>query len=119
MEILEWISAGVGVVGLAVIVWGTLLTLVRWCRLEAQQVSGKNICHERELMRHHFGSYLLLGLEFLVGADIIRTVTKPTLEEMAILASIVGVRTVLSFFLNRDLSRHTCGMQEEGGGEPS
>jgi hypothetical protein len=41
-----------------------LLTLVRWWRLEAQQVRGKNICHERELMRRKFSAQ---NIETCVG----------------------------------------------------
>jgi uncharacterized membrane protein len=58
---------------------------------------------EREAVRHQLGSYLLLGLEFLIAADIIRTVSHPTLSDMAILASIVAIRTVISYFLDREI----------------
>ena len=48
--------------------------------------------------RQRLGQTILLGLELLVAADILRTVaTSPTLTSVAILASIVGIRTFLSF----------------------
>ena len=109
MKILEYISLGIGVGGVAVIVWGALRSLVVWVYLEVIQARGENICQKREILRHHFGSYLLLGLEFLVAADVVHTVIKPSLHEVAILASIVGIRTVLGFFLNREIASHTCG----------
>ena len=50
-----------------------------------------------------FVSYLLLGLEFLIASDILKTVVDPTLDELAILGGVVVVRTVLSVFLNKEI----------------
>ena len=38
-----------------------------------------------------------------ISADIIRTVINPTLEELVILGSMVAIRTVISFFLNKEM----------------
>ena len=54
-------------------------------------------------LRADFGSYLLLGLEFLIASDILKTVVDPTLDELAILGGVVIVRTVLSVFLNKEI----------------
>jgi uncharacterized membrane protein len=104
MEIVVYIYTGIGITGMAIIVWGVVLTVGRVLRLEYSQIKGRVICREREALRHQLGSYLLLGLEFLIAADIIRTVTDPTLEEMAILGGIVAIRTVLSYFLDREMA---------------
>jgi uncharacterized membrane protein len=54
--------------------------------------------------RHALGRAILLGLEFLVAADIIRTVSEvPTLEKVIVLAVIVLIRTFLSFTLEVEL----------------
>ena len=108
MTILDYFSFGIGAVGFVIIVWGALLGTVSFVKLEVVQVRGGNICHRREMIRHHFGSYILLGLEFLVAADIIHTIIKPSLHEMAVLGSIVAIRTILSFFLTRELATHSC-----------
>jgi uncharacterized membrane protein len=55
--------------------------------------------------RRDLGRGILLGLELLVAADIIRTVAvSPTLESVAVLAGIVLVRTILSFILELELT---------------
>lgn len=57
-------------------------------------------------MRHRVGRAILLGLEVLVGGDIIRTVAeRPTLESVAVLGGIVAIRTFLSFTLEVELQR--------------
>lgn len=54
--------------------------------------------------RQEVGKAVLLGLEFLVAADIIRTVAvEPTFQSVGVLAIIVAVRTFLSFTLDVEL----------------
>ena len=54
--------------------------------------------------RQRLGRAIILGLEFLVAADILRTIsTDPTLREVAILGGIVLIRTFLSFSLEVEL----------------
>lgn len=55
-------------------------------------------------LRQNLGRAILLGLEFLVAADIIRTVsTIPTLRQVAVLGAIVAIRTFLSFTLEVEI----------------
>jgi uncharacterized membrane protein len=61
--------------------------------------------HVYHRFRQDVGRGILLGLELLVAADIIRTVAiSPTLESVAVLAGIVAVRTVLSFILEVEVT---------------
>ena len=103
MEVLHYISLSIGIIGIAVIVWGVIRTLVHGVILEFTKCSLKHTCCEREGLRREFGSYLLLALEFLIAADIVGTISNPTLKEVAVLGSIVAIRTVISFFLNREI----------------
>lgn len=98
------ISTTIGIAAISIITWGAILVFIRFVKLEISLFKGKKTYFERAILRHNFGSYLLLGLEFLIAADIILTITHPTLEEIAILASIVGIRTVISYFLDRELA---------------
>jgi len=106
MNILENISFVVGIIAIAIIVWGVVLGLIGVFKNEFYRFRAKhtktNTLHQ---IRHKVGSYLLLGLEFLIAADIIRTIIEPTLEELAILGSIVVIRTIISYFLEREIGR--------------
>jgi len=113
--LVEHISLVIGVIGLTVILWGVLLGVLRLLRLEWASLSGRNILVEREDLRHHLGYYLLLGLEFLIAADIIHTVLTPTLADLAILGAIVAIRTVISFSINWELRQ--ARRHEAGGGK--
>jgi len=60
---------------------------------------------EITLSRIKLGHSLSLGLEFLIGADILKTAVAPTWQDIGQLAAIVGIRTVLNFFLTRELEQ--------------
>lgn len=64
--------------------------------------------------RRSFGRSILLGLEFLVAADIIRTVTEePSLDNVLVLGMIVLIRTFLSFTLEIELEGRPPWRREE------
>ena len=56
-------------------------------------------------IRLHLGQYLALGIEFQLGSDILGTAVSPTIEEVGLLAAIVVIRTVLNYFLSKELER--------------
>ena len=57
-----------------------------------------------KVLRRSFGGVILLGLEILVAADLVRTVAvEPTMENVLILGVIVLIRTVLSFSLEIEI----------------
>jgi len=53
--------------------------------------------------RTHLGHTLSVALEFLIAADILKTAISPTWEDLGQLAAIVGIRTVLNYFLSKEL----------------
>jgi uncharacterized membrane protein len=99
-QVLETIGRGIDVAGVLAIAGGIGLTVLftagRFRRREP---------HVYRRFRQEVGRAILLGLELLVAADIIRTVAvSPTLESVAVLAGIVLVRTFLSFSLEVELT---------------
>ncbi|MET8276354.1 DUF1622 domain-containing protein [Streptomyces sp. NPDC005096] len=99
-HIVELVGRAVDAAGVAIIVVGTLLATVlaavRLSRRQAGVYSG---------YRRRVGRSILLGLEFLVAGDIIRTVAvAPTYASVGVLAVIVGIRTFLSFSLELEIT---------------
>lgn len=54
-------------------------------------------------IRLELGYSIILGLEFMVGADIIESIAKRSYYELGILAGLVLIRTFLSYFLTKEL----------------
>ncbi len=106
MSFLDEVALGVGIIGVVVVGWGVLVGAFLFLRGEINGLARRNIQDvPLETIRFYVGRHLLLGLEFLIAADIMRTIAQPTLEQVTVLAVIVGIRTVLSFFLTRDIER--------------
>ncbi|HUV24071.1 MAG TPA: DUF1622 domain-containing protein [Methanomassiliicoccales archaeon] len=60
--------------------------------------------HSNRKIRHNFTHRMILGLDFLIGADIILTVVKGTLDEVSILAVVVAIRIALTLSLIKEAS---------------
>jgi uncharacterized membrane protein len=103
-DLVEGIGRVVDVAGVIVIAGGiAFVTLVAIARLRGRVRSGGGDDAYRDY-RRLIGKVILLGLELLVAADIIRTVAvQPTLEGVTVLGVIVLVRTFLSFSLEVEL----------------
>lgn len=98
-NIMEGVGIALDGVGVLAVVIGAIAAIVRF---------AAHWRHEGEaawkLFRQHLGRAILLGLEFLVAGDIIRTVVvAPTLENVSVLGLIVLIRTFLSFALQLEL----------------
>src|SRR3954470_8149020 len=92
-RIFEAIGAAVLVVG---IVWSVVLASRAW-----HTAGGRR---GYQVLRETFGGVLLLGLEILVAADLVRTVAvAPTVRNVAVLGLIVLIRTFLSVSLEVEI----------------
>ena len=100
VDLVEVVGKGIDAAGVVVIVSGGLAaTAMAGTRLVARDVNT----YRR--YRQQLGRSILLGLELLVAADIIRTVAvTPTLTSVAVLAGIVLIRTFLSFSLELEIT---------------
>jgi uncharacterized membrane protein len=98
---LKLMTRAIEIGGIAIIVLGLLgaSIAVVW-----QVIQGRSGSEAFSLYRSNLGRAILLGLEFLVAADIISTVAiEPTLQSLLILGGIVLIRTFLSFSLEVEI----------------
>jgi uncharacterized membrane protein len=100
-DAVDLISKVIDGVGVLVVVVGLLVATAAFLAAQREPASRKAAYRG---YRQQVGRAILLGLEFLVAADIIRTVAvTPTFEGVGVLAIIVAVRTFLSFTLDLEL----------------
>ena len=104
-SVYDRVAAGMSVAGSVVIVWGMLVSLFSFVRHEIRMFANMDSKREITGIYDRFGNYLILGLDFMMAADIIHTVHRPVLDELYVLAIIVAIRTVISYFLHRELNR--------------
>jgi uncharacterized membrane protein len=92
-DAVDLVSKVIDGVGVVVVVIGLLLATVAFLRSPSYRI-----------YRQQVGRAILLGLEFLVAGDIIRTIAvEPTFTSIGVLAIVVLVRTFLSFTLDVEL----------------
>lgn len=97
-QVVNVVVAVVSLLGLGVILWGVVMVVKDFLfEFFSDDPQGKR------RMRQKLGSYLILGLEFFIAADIIRTITRPDWNDIGMLAAIIAIRTVLSYFLGMEL----------------
>lgn len=101
-QLVEWVGYGIDLLGVGIITLGILLaSFVALRRWRAGSVLGEDLFRS---FRRDVGQAILIGLELLVAADILRTVAiAPSVENVLVLALIVAVRTFLSFSLEVEL----------------
>jgi len=68
----------------------------------------------RKMVWIGFGVWLLLGLEFELAADIVRSAISPTWTEIGQLGAIAFIRTFLNYFLEKDVERYEDAQNEAG-----
>ena len=103
-EILEQLSFGIDVIGVAILLVGAVRFLIRYVQYEFSRLRGLACVDRIRALRLELGSYILLGLEFMIIADIIHTTVSRTLDEFLVLGILVLTRTAISYFLGRELS---------------
>jgi uncharacterized membrane protein len=99
----EMIAAGVEVAAALIIAYGALEALYGAARSIVERRTQTGL---RKNTWVRFGVWLLLGLEFELAADIVRTAIAPSWTDIGQLASIGVIRTFLNYFLEKDLEKY-------------
>ena len=82
---------------------GVVAALVRTAKLGLRR--GTSLDSAMSEIRITLGRWLALALELALAADILRTVMIPTWDEIGKLGAIVVLRTVLNYFLEREIGQ--------------
>lgn len=101
MVILTVVKRIVSLLGVFVILWGAVVGIKCFIKECQKKVKRTDALDE---MRLRFGRTIVLGLEFIVAADVIDTTMAPDYYSVGILASLVAIRTLLTFFMNQELN---------------
>ena len=118
-SVIEWAALSIEVLGALVIVAGVMrVAIIRGTVRYLFQLDKPGAY---ESYKHQMGRSLLLGLEFLVAGDVVRTVAlEPTLNNVAVLGLLVLIRTFLAWSLVVEMERRWPWQprtQSDAGGE--
>ena len=102
--VLETIASAIDLIGIAIVLLGFTRALFAFLRNEIGRFrsgGGAGCMHK---VRIDLGTYILVGIEFMIASDIINTVLKRQLEDLVFVSALVAIRTVISYFLGRELA---------------
>ena len=101
-EVIEWSALVIELLAVAVIVAAVVVLAIK--RGTVRYIFQEHATGDYENYKHQLGKALLLGLELLVAADVVRTVAlEPTLNNVALLGLLVLIRTFLSWSLSVEM----------------
>jgi len=97
LGVLRAIALTLDLFAAAIIIYAGVYVFLRFMRDAIQRIE------EETRLRVRLGRPLVLALEFLIGADILRTAIAPTWNSIGQLAGIILLRTLLEFVLMREI----------------
>ncbi|MHC5373695.1 DUF1622 domain-containing protein [Enterococcus sp. LJL120] len=86
-----------------ILIIGVVHALIQFGRSQLSKKTWGNPNYDNTIIKNKLGSYILLSLEVLIAADIIESVINPTLADIFKLAALVVIRTVISYFLAKEI----------------
>lgn len=108
ISIVEWLKLVVETIGAVIIGLGVVVSVSTFIRAWLVQRNA-----DFNKVRLILARYLALALEFQLGADILSTAVAPSWDQIGKLGAIAVIRTVLNFFLMREMREE--GLEEHDG----
>lgn len=105
VQLIDYIVPLTELLGVAVVTWGSvhsfaLLALRGW-----HVAQKKPFHHSLRDIRIAIGEKMALGLDFFLAGDIIGTIVVPTQQSLMLLGGIVVIRTVMAYFLAKEIEK--------------
>jgi uncharacterized membrane protein len=104
IDVLVWALEFVGVL---IIIWGAAYAVIFLVTRQKPKNLPLPKAALAERLRIAFGQKIVFALEFLVAADILKTLKDPNVNESIRLAILVVIRVILSYFIDREIHQHT------------
>jgi len=101
---LELIASVIDLIGIGIVMLGFLRGVLAFLSKEVGRFRAGSRAHCMHDVRIDLGTYILLGIEFMIASDIINTVVQRRLGDLAFVFALVVIRTMISFFLGKEIA---------------
>lgn len=102
-EIYKYIVMVIEMIATIMLVFGFGKTVILYLIAETRLLSGDQKRMDFSALRALLGSYILMGLDMYIVADLIHSLIEPTVQDLLMLGLIVIIRTTIGFFLSREI----------------
>lgn len=103
-EICELLILVMNIVAVLVLICGVVKATVKFIKNEVSHADKASVLRT---IKNDLGAYVLFSLEVLIAADIVESIIKPIFEDIGKLAALVVIRTVISYFLGKEIDQET------------
>lgn len=103
IPLLEIVTMGLNWFSIIILIWGVIRCAKDFFFSRFIQKKTHSSIESISAIKNELGAYVLLSLEVLIAADIIDSIANPALQDIFRLAAIVGIRTVISYFLTKEI----------------
>ncbi len=101
LEVLEWAAMAVDLTAAVVMLIGFVHAVVRYVPTLVQP--AVTAIDRVQMIRCSLGSVIVFALELLIISDLLHSIVSHTLEDLYFLAAIVVLRTLIAYFLNKEI----------------
>ena len=101
-EICELLILFMSSVAVLVLICGVVKSSVKFVKNELGHADKASVLRT---IKNELGAYVLFALELLIAADIVESIIKPTFDDIAKLAALVVIRTIISYFLGKEIDQ--------------
>lgn len=91
------------ILSIVVLIWGVIIAGLDFIKNESTNHDRVYAARHNTFIKNYLGSYVLLSLEILIAADIIESIINPTPADLFRLGAVVVIRTVISYFLHKEI----------------
>ena len=108
-NILHILVAILDLLSVLVIIYGVIMQSIGFVISEITAKDRKIAVEKVTMLKNFLGTYILFALEILIGADIIESILDPSIDHILSLAALVIIRTIISYFLNKEIKSESKG----------
>ncbi len=105
VKLIEYIVPLTELLGVGVVTWGSVHGLILLAVRGLHMLQKKSFPHSLRDIRIAIGEKMALGLDFFLAGDIIGTIVVPTRDSLMLLGGIVVIRTVMAYFLAKEIEK--------------
>ncbi|WP_158968356.1 DUF1622 domain-containing protein [Chachezhania sediminis] len=102
VHVLDWLATAIELIAVAMMLLGTARFILAIVRNELRMDPDARI-RKMNQVRIQLGGYILSALELMIVSDLIHTALSLSLQDLIFLAALVAIRSVVSFFLDREI----------------
>ena len=112
--VLEWLAVAIDLTGAIIMVWafvGAVLGLVRGS-IRADDAPSR--IRNMQVVRCGLGVKLVFALELMIISDLFVTIISRSIDDLILVGGLVVIRTVISFFLNKEIQEVSAELAQSG-----